>query len=184
MDKRTTEADAVAELRDGMIIGIGGWGSRRKPMALVRALLRSDITDLTVIQNVELPMWLHPQRVARGEEDSRAKEALATVGLGDRLHESVRPLSGGDDAAWAKADVAEGSVLAFALIGFHLCFDESCLYLQHCPQNRGEPSGSCIAPSAARRECQEALIRSCGATSCSNTASRLTVKTDTSGSNG
>ncbi|MGW1554213.1 hypothetical protein, partial [Streptomyces sp. NPDC002346] len=25
-----------------MTIGIGGWGSRRKPMALVRALLRSD----------------------------------------------------------------------------------------------------------------------------------------------
>ena len=32
-DKRTTAAAAVAELRDGMTIGIGGWGSRRKPMA-------------------------------------------------------------------------------------------------------------------------------------------------------
>ena len=32
-----------------MTIGIGGWGSRRKPMALVRALLRSDVTDLTVV---------------------------------------------------------------------------------------------------------------------------------------
>ena len=32
-----------------MTIGIGGWGSRRKPMALVRALLRSEITDLTVV---------------------------------------------------------------------------------------------------------------------------------------
>ena len=30
MDKRTTEREAVAELRDGMTIGIGGWGSRRK----------------------------------------------------------------------------------------------------------------------------------------------------------
>ena len=29
-----------------MTIGIGGWGSRRKPMALVRAILRSDLTDL------------------------------------------------------------------------------------------------------------------------------------------
>ena len=34
MDKRTTLAEVVAELRDGMTIGIGGWGSRRKPMAL------------------------------------------------------------------------------------------------------------------------------------------------------
>ena len=29
-------ADVVGELRSGMTIGIGGWGSRRKPMALVR----------------------------------------------------------------------------------------------------------------------------------------------------
>lgn len=43
-------ADEVASrLRSGMTLGIGGWGSRRKPMALVRALLRSDITDLTVV---------------------------------------------------------------------------------------------------------------------------------------
>jgi len=32
-----------------MTIGIGGWGSRRKPMALVQALLRTDLTDLTVV---------------------------------------------------------------------------------------------------------------------------------------
>ncbi len=43
-------ADAVvSRLESGMTIGIGGWGSRRKPMALVRALLRSDVTDLTVV---------------------------------------------------------------------------------------------------------------------------------------
>lgn len=42
-------ADVVGELRDGMTIGIGGWGARRKPMALVRALLRSPVTDLTVV---------------------------------------------------------------------------------------------------------------------------------------
>ena len=41
--------EAVARLRSGMTIGIGGWGSRRKPMALVRAILRSDLTDLTVV---------------------------------------------------------------------------------------------------------------------------------------
>jgi glutaconate CoA-transferase subunit A len=41
--------DVAAELRSGMTIGIGGWGSRRKPMALVRAILRSGLTDLTVV---------------------------------------------------------------------------------------------------------------------------------------
>ena len=44
-----TEDDVVAELSSGMTIGIGGWGSRRKPMSLVRAILRSDLTDLTVV---------------------------------------------------------------------------------------------------------------------------------------
>jgi glutaconate CoA-transferase subunit A len=41
--------EVVAQLRDGMTIGIGGWGPRRKPMALVRAILRSDLTDLTIV---------------------------------------------------------------------------------------------------------------------------------------
>lgn len=48
-DKRMSLDQMVGELRSGMTIGIGGWGSRRKPMALIRALLRSDITDLTVV---------------------------------------------------------------------------------------------------------------------------------------
>ena len=49
MDKRMTAAEVVAELRSGMTLGIGGWGSRRKPMALVREILRSDLRDLTVV---------------------------------------------------------------------------------------------------------------------------------------
>ncbi|SHM19996.1 CoA transferase subunit A [Streptomyces yunnanensis] len=48
-DKTMTPEDVVARLRSGMTLGIGGWGSRRKPMALMRALLRSDVTDLTVV---------------------------------------------------------------------------------------------------------------------------------------
>jgi len=48
-DKRCTEDDVVAELRDGMTVGIGGWGSRRKPMSIVRAILRSDLRDLTIV---------------------------------------------------------------------------------------------------------------------------------------
>lgn len=48
-DKRLTAEEMVAELADGMTIGIGGWGSCRKPMALVRAILRSSLSDLTIV---------------------------------------------------------------------------------------------------------------------------------------
>ena len=44
-----TPDEVVAELRDGMTIGIGGWGSRRKPMALVRAIARSPLRNLTIV---------------------------------------------------------------------------------------------------------------------------------------
>jgi glutaconate CoA-transferase subunit A len=48
-DKRMTEDEFAAELSDGMTVGIGGWGSRRKPMAFVRALVRSGVKDLTIV---------------------------------------------------------------------------------------------------------------------------------------
>ncbi|MDI2029744.1 CoA-transferase [Saccharopolyspora sp. TS4A08] len=48
-DKQLTVDEVVSHLRDGMTIGIGGWGSRRKPMALVRAILRSDLKDLMLV---------------------------------------------------------------------------------------------------------------------------------------
>nr|WP_204065638.1 CoA transferase subunit A [Planobispora siamensis] len=41
--------EIVASLESGMTLGIGGWGSRRKPMALVRAIYRSSLTDLTIV---------------------------------------------------------------------------------------------------------------------------------------
>jgi glutaconate CoA-transferase subunit A len=41
--------EMVGSLTSGMTIGIGGWGSRRKPMALVRAICRSSLTDLTIV---------------------------------------------------------------------------------------------------------------------------------------
>ena len=45
-----TTAEAVgASIEDGMTVGIGGWGSRRKPMALVRALVAAGAKDLTVV---------------------------------------------------------------------------------------------------------------------------------------
>ena len=49
VDKRTTEREVINELRDGMTVGIGGWGSRRKPMSLVREILRSPLKDLTLV---------------------------------------------------------------------------------------------------------------------------------------
>jgi glutaconate CoA-transferase, subunit A len=48
-DKRCSAEEVVAELRSGMTIGIGGWGSRRKPMSLVRAIVRSELRDLTIV---------------------------------------------------------------------------------------------------------------------------------------
>jgi len=48
-DKRMTVDEVVGELEDGMTLGIGGWGSRRKPMALVRGILRSSLKDLTIV---------------------------------------------------------------------------------------------------------------------------------------
>jgi glutaconate CoA-transferase subunit A len=48
-DKRMTIDEVIGELHDGMTIGIGGWGSRRKPMAIVRAIARHGPNDLTVV---------------------------------------------------------------------------------------------------------------------------------------
>ena len=48
-NKLMSAADVIANLKDGMTIGIGGWGPRRKPMALVRELLRSPLKDLTMV---------------------------------------------------------------------------------------------------------------------------------------
>ncbi len=49
MDKQMTAHQVVSELSDGMTLGIGGWGPRRKPMALIREILRSDLKDLTIV---------------------------------------------------------------------------------------------------------------------------------------
>ncbi|MBS1699486.1 MAG: CoA transferase subunit A [Actinobacteria bacterium] len=48
-DKTMTEAEVVSRLRSGMTIGIGGWGSRRKPMSLVKEIVKSDLRDLTIV---------------------------------------------------------------------------------------------------------------------------------------
>ncbi len=48
-NKQMSAAEAVAQIKDGMTVGFGGWGPRRKPMALVREILRSPVKDLTVV---------------------------------------------------------------------------------------------------------------------------------------
>ncbi|GAB2854778.1 CoA transferase subunit A [Actinoallomurus bryophytorum] len=48
-DKVMSIDEVVGSLESGMTIGIGGWGSRRKPMAFVRAICRSSLTDLRVV---------------------------------------------------------------------------------------------------------------------------------------
>lgn len=48
-DKTMSLDDVAGHVRSGMTIGVGGWGSRRKPMALIREIVRSEATDLTVV---------------------------------------------------------------------------------------------------------------------------------------
>jgi len=49
LDKRMSVADIVGQLESGMTIGIGGWGARQKPMAIIREIVKSDLTDLTIV---------------------------------------------------------------------------------------------------------------------------------------
>ena len=55
MNKVVTTEDVVGEIRDGATIAIGGSSLSRKPMALVRALARSDRRNLRLIVNVGGP---------------------------------------------------------------------------------------------------------------------------------
>ena len=49
MDKKLSHQDVLDQLSSNMIIGVGGWGARRKPMSLIRAICQSDLKDLTVV---------------------------------------------------------------------------------------------------------------------------------------
>ena len=49
IDKVCSIEDIVGSIESGMTLGIGGWGGRRKPMAVIRELLNTDVNDLTVI---------------------------------------------------------------------------------------------------------------------------------------
>ena len=49
LDKSMSVEEAVALVRDGDTVLFGGWGASRKPMAIVRELVRSDLKELTVV---------------------------------------------------------------------------------------------------------------------------------------
>lgn len=48
-NKEMSIDQVIDQLEDGMTIGIGGWGPRRKPMALVRAIRNTDLKDLHIV---------------------------------------------------------------------------------------------------------------------------------------
>ncbi len=49
LDKRIDIDAVIDHLSDGMTLGVGGWATRRKPMALIRAIARSKLKDLTLV---------------------------------------------------------------------------------------------------------------------------------------
>ena len=49
MNKIVNINQILNQITDGMTIGIGGWGARRKPMSIIRAICKSDLKDLTIV---------------------------------------------------------------------------------------------------------------------------------------
>ena len=49
MNKTRSIGGIAGQIESGMTIAIGGWGGRRKPMAFVRELVQSPVTDLTLL---------------------------------------------------------------------------------------------------------------------------------------
>ena len=87
MNKQMKLGEVVATLRDGMTIGIGGWGPRRKPMALVRALVRSPLRDLTIVSygGPDVGMLCAAGKV---------KKVLAEMNMGSSVYCSPVPANG------------------------------------------------------------------------------------------
>ena len=49
LDKGMSTKDAIGLVRDGDTVLLGGWGVSRKPMAIVRELVCSDLKELTIV---------------------------------------------------------------------------------------------------------------------------------------
>ncbi len=72
IDRRVaTYANAVAGIRSGATVLLGGFGGAGVPLGLVAAIDRADLRDLTVITNnggshePDLSVWLHARRVRK-----------------------------------------------------------------------------------------------------------------------
>ena len=48
-NKLMSPGEVIGQMKDGDLVGIGGWGTRRKPMALVREIARSQLKNLGVV---------------------------------------------------------------------------------------------------------------------------------------
>lgn len=112
-DKTMTADDVVSRLSSGMTIGIGGWGSRRKPMALVRALLRSEVTDLTVISYGGPDVGL----LSAAKPDPETGRGLRHA----RLDPARTPLQGGPPARRVRTD---GGRRGHVHVGLHAAANE------------------------------------------------------------
>ncbi len=49
LDKTASLSELATEIHSGMTLGIAGWGARRKPMAFIRELLKTDVNNLTIV---------------------------------------------------------------------------------------------------------------------------------------
>lgn len=67
IDKQMTVDQVVRQIKNGDTIVIGGWGLIRKPLALVRAIARSNLKDLTIMgfSGIDLDMLIAAGKVKK-----------------------------------------------------------------------------------------------------------------------
>lgn len=125
-----TDADsAVADIRDGATVLIGGFGTAGQPVELIEALCRTGVTDLTVVNNnagngeTGLAALLAARRVRKvicsfpRQKDSQVFDGLYLAGLVElevvpqgNLAERIRAAGAGIGAFYSPTGV--GTILA------------------------------------------------------------------------
>lgn len=124
-------AEAVADIASGSTLAVGGFGLCGVPMALIRALLDTDVTDLEVVSNncgVDgwgLGVLLSQRRIRRivasyvGENKEFARQYLAGEveveltpqgTLAERLHAGGKGIPAFYTAAGVGTQVSEGGI--------------------------------------------------------------------------